>query len=205
MARMSSNEVHAELSAERDTLLSLARQSIEHGLQHGTTAKIDLAQYSPRLKQPGACFVTLLLNNELRGCIGSLTAHCPLANDVVHNAFAAAFQDPRFPPLTPKEFSRSRIHLSILTPAQPLQFAAEDELLRQIRPGIDGLILEDNGHRGTFLPSVWEQLPTTIEFWRHLKRKAGLPESYWSSTLRVQRYETLTLSEEKQIYYELQK
>jgi hypothetical protein len=197
MVRMSSNEVHAELGAERETLLALARQSIEHGVHHGVAPTIDLSRYATLLQQPGACFVTLLLNDELRGCIGSLVAHRPLAKDVIDNAFAAAFQDPRFSPLTPREFSRIHIHLSILTPAQPLTFGSEEDLLRQIRPGVDGLILEDKEHRGTFLPSVWEQLPTTTEFWRHLKRKAGLPEHYWSSTLRVQRYETLMLREEE--------
>lgn len=137
-----------------------------------------------------ATFVTLEIGGALRGCIGVLEAIRPLVVDVARNAFAAAFEDPRFPRLTRAELPRLDIHISVLTPPEPMHFDSEADLLRQIRPGIDGLILEDRGRRGTFLPSVWEQLPKPDEFFEHLRHKAGLPGGYWSETLIVSRYTT---------------
>lgn len=182
--------------AERATVKHVARQSIEHGLEHhnisGSFGEISLNQkdYPESLQQQRATFVTLQINNNLRGCIGTLEAHQPLVIDVAHNAHAAAFSDPRFPPLSQREFKDIDIHISILSPAVPIQFESEAELLKQIRPHIDGLILEDGRHRGTFLPSVWESLSTAEEFLLHLKYKAGLPADYWSDTIKVSRYTT---------------
>jgi len=119
-----------------------------------------------------------------------LEARRPLAEDVVQNAFAAAFGDPRFPPVTEPEVDKLDIHISVLSPLEEMHFASEADLLRQIRPGIDGLVLEDGPYRGTFLPAVWESLPDKRDFLRHLKIKAGLPPDYWSNTLRVWRYTT---------------
>ncbi len=110
--------------------------------------------------------------------------------DVVENAFASAFKDPRFPPLAAAEFDDLEIHISVLSPATPMMFSSEADLLRQLRPGVDGLILEDGPHRGTFLPSVWESLPQPLEFLRNLKMKAGLPADHWSDRVRVYRYQT---------------
>jgi AmmeMemoRadiSam system protein A len=107
---------------------------------------------------------------------------------VASNAYSAAFEDPRFAPLERGEFERLDIHLSLLSAPEPIQFGSEKDLLAQIRPSLDGLVLEEGARRGTFLPSVWEQLPDPVEFLRHLKRKAGLPADYWSATLRVSRY-----------------
>ncbi len=171
-------------------MLELVRSSIEHGLHHGSPAAVELEGLSSTLQEPGACFVTLETGHQLRGCIGSLEAHRPLAEDLVANGYAAAFQDPRFPPLSESEYPRTTIKISLLTPATPMQFSSEEDLLNQIRPGVDGLILSDRGHRGTFLPSVWEQLPSPRLFLSHLKQKAGLPEGYWSDTIRVERYQT---------------
>ena len=119
-----------------------------------------------------------------------LEAYQPLINDVAENAFKAAFNDPRFPPLNAEEFTDLTIHVSVLGKPEAIAFTDENDLLQQIRPGIDGLILEDGHHRGTFLPSVWESLPTAREFLRHLKQKAGLDTDYWSDTLRISRYTT---------------
>jgi len=102
----------------------------------------------------------------------------------------AAFRDPRFPPLAADEFDELDIHLSILTPAEPVSFTSEQELITQLQPGIDGLILEEGHRRGTFLPSVWEQLPEPQQFLRHLKQKAGLSPDYWSENIRISRYRT---------------
>ncbi len=175
---------------QRQEMVALARQSIEQGLISGTPLHIDLQLSSPYLQQPGACFVTLEIDHRLRGCIGSLETHRPLAEDLAENAFAAAFHDPRFPALTGDEFSRISIKLSLLSRPEPMQFHSETDLLRQLLPGMDGLILMEKQHRGTFLPSVWEQLPNPADFLNHLKQKAGLPAHYWSDTIRIERYRT---------------
>ena len=175
---------------ERILLRKLAHEAVEYGLQHDGYLPVDTTRYPRPLREPGASFVTLQKNGELRGCIGSLEAHRPLVEDVVHNAYAAAFSDPRFPPLSERELADVEFHLSILTPAVAMDFNSEADLLRQLRPGIDGLVLEDGNHRGTFLPSVWESLPDAVQFLQHLKLKAGLPTNYWSDTLKVSRYTT---------------
>jgi AmmeMemoRadiSam system protein A len=108
--------------------------------------------------------------------------------DVADNAYAAAFRDPRFPTLTQDEYPMLQYHISVLNPPEPMTFTSEDDLLKQIRPNIDGLVLSDKGMRGTFLPSVWESLPTAEQFLSHLKQKAGLPADYWSDTVKVERY-----------------
>jgi AmmeMemoRadiSam system protein A len=174
----------------RRALLAIARDSIDHGLAHGTALQPDLAALPPELGEPRAAFVTLHLDGQLRGCIGSLVAQRPLAEDVAANAFAAAFRDPRFPPVSRADAPRLALEISVLSPAQPMHFRSEADLLAQLRPGIDGLILSDLGRRGTFLPSVWSQLPAPRDFLVHLKHKAGLPADHWSATLSVERYTT---------------
>jgi len=173
---------------EQRQLLRLARDSIRFGLAHGRPLPVDPATLPERLKSRRASFVTLEKQAQLRGCIGSLEARRPLAEDIAGNAYAAAFQDPRFPPLAEAELDQLDIHLSLLTPPEPLHFQSEDELLAQLRPGVDGLILVEGGRRGTFLPSVWAQLPAPRQFLEHLKIKAGLPKSYWSDSIKVYRY-----------------
>ncbi len=175
---------------QRGLLNQIALQSIKHGLQQGRPVKTDLAVLPEKLRQPGATFVTLNKNGHLRGCIGSLEARRALAEDVAQNAFAAAFRDPRFPPLQASELDDLTLHISVLGEPEPMQFASEQDLVRQLKPGEDGLILEDGHHRGTFLPSVWESLPEPESFVRHLKQKAGLPPDYWSDSLQVSRYST---------------
>lgn len=140
------------------------------------------------LLQPGATFVTLTQGGELRGCIGTLEAHRPLAEDLEHNARAAAFDDPRFPALSEAELPRTRVEVSILSKPEPMRFVDEADALSQLRPGVDGVILEAGWHRATFLPQVWEQLPRPAEFMAHLKRKAGLAIDHWSEDVRLARY-----------------
>ena len=182
MALMSWNE------SQQNTLLQLARDSIAHGLETGEPLKVNVHDYPSELTVDRATFVTLERQGQLRGCIGMLEAVRPLVEDVAENAFAAAFRDPRFPPLADDELADLDLHISILSPAESMHFESEQDLIEQIRPGIDGLILQDGHRRGTFLPSVWEQLPDARQFLRHLKQKAGLPADYWSDTLRVSRY-----------------
>jgi AmmeMemoRadiSam system protein A len=180
---------------EKDQLLALARDSIAHGLEHGRAIKPVSSQFDENLQQVAACFVTLTMAHNLRGCIGHLSAIQPLFEDVAENAFSAAFNDPRFPQLRQDELNRVEIEISILTPSTPMEFTDEADLLNQIEPGIDGLILEDGYYRGTFLPTVWESLPDKRDFWKHLKMKAGLPVSHWSDTLKVSRYHTISFAE----------
>jgi AmmeMemoRadiSam system protein A len=174
--------------ALQQRLLELAKRSIQHGLKTGAPLKINLPEYPEELTEKRATFVTLQIHHQLRGCIGSLEAVRPLAEDIAENAYAAAFNDPRFPPLQAYELDDLEIHLSLLTPAEPVSFTSEQDLISQLQPGIDGLILEKGRRRGTFLPSVWEQLPEPEQFLRHLKQKAGLPLDYWSKNIRIYRY-----------------
>lgn len=176
--------------SQRTTLTVLAHKSIVHGIQYGHPIKVDITQYDPILGAQGACFVTLHRQNQLRGCIGSLQVKQPLIEDVAINAYAAAFQDPRFPPMEKNEIDDLSIHISVLSKSESIDFSTEDDLLQKIRPGVDGLILMDRGHRGTFLPSVWDTLPEPRAFLRQLKLKAGLSEDYWSDSIQIERYTT---------------
>ncbi len=188
MALMSFNE------EEQKRLLDLAFASIQHGLSTGQAIEINLADFPDRLKQKQASFVTLEINKQLRGCIGMLEAIRPLAKDVAENAFSAAFKDPRFAPLSRDEYSLLTLHISILSASEPISFNSEQDLIGQLRPGIDGLILQEKNRRGTFLPSVWETLPKPEQFLRHLKQKAGLPDDYWSKNIKIFRYTTEFIS-----------
>jgi len=170
-------------------LLELAHQSIEHGLRK-TRFDLRAEDYPEPLRARRASFVTLHVEGALRGCIGTLEARAPLVEDVAENARAAAFRDPRFPVLRHAELSCLDVHISVLGRPETLRFESERDLISQLRPGVDGLILEESGRRGTFLPSVWEQLPQPAEFLRQLKRKAGLPADYWSGTVQISRYTT---------------
>jgi AmmeMemoRadiSam system protein A len=172
-------------------LLALAREAIAAALAvPGYAARVPASELTaPWLLAPGASFVTLTRQNRLRGCIGSVRARRPLADDVRSNARAAALSDPRFPPLTAAELPETRIEVSLLSPASPLPAASEEEALAALRPGIDGVILELAGDaHATFLPQVWDNLPVPQDFLAHLKHKAGLPPDFWSPDLRLQRY-----------------
>lgn len=172
-------------STEHGTiLLPLARAAIASPLGRAHAASAT----APWLQEPGACFVTLTQQGSLRGCIGSLEARRPLLADVQANAVAAAFHDPRFAPLSAGELDHTEVEVSLLSPMQPLAFANETEALAQLRPGIDGVLFEYGTRRSTFLPQVWEQLPGVDEFMAQLKRKAGLPASFWAGEVRLQRY-----------------
>lgn len=179
---------------EQRYLLQLARRSIRHGLDTGHPGGID-TDAPASLHSHGAAFVTLHEHGQLRGCIGSLQAYRPLLEDVAEHAFDAAFRDPRFPPVQADEFDALRIHIEVLNPAEAIRFRDEADLLSQLRPGIDGLVLSEGRHKGTFLPTVWESLPDPASFFGQLKRKAGLPADYWSETLQVERYTTQGFAE----------
>jgi len=171
--------------AAGSTLVSIARAAI--GGELGAAAPLPSAG-APWLAQAGATFVTLMLAGKLRGCMGSLRAERPLGDDVAENARAAAFRDPRFAPLEREEWPRCKVELSLLSAPKPIRFADEADLLAQIRAGEDGLILEYQGRRGTFLPQVWEGLPDKRRFLEELKRKAGLAPETRLARCRVARY-----------------
>ncbi|MEK6663156.1 MAG: AmmeMemoRadiSam system protein A [Pseudomonadota bacterium] len=165
-------------------LLTIARAEISTALGRQITAEAD----APWLHHPGATFVTLTQAGELRGCIGSLEAHRPLLLDVKANALAAAFQDPRFMPLTLHELELTRVEISLLSTSEALTFNDQQDALSQLRPHIDGIIFEYRHYRSTFLPQVWEQLPDAETFMAHLKRKAGLTADFWAENVRLSRY-----------------
>jgi AmmeMemoRadiSam system protein A len=173
---------------ERVTLKEIARESILRGLKGGSPLEVAPESFSGSLRREGAAFVTLRRKGKLRGCIGSLTACRPLVVDVAENAYAAAFRDPRFSPLAVEEFQEVTIHISVLTP--PVELPVQDRagLLRALRPGVDGLLLEDPPHRATFLPQVWESLPEPERFLDELLKKAGLSPGHWSGSLTFKRY-----------------
>ncbi|MDH5546677.1 MAG: AmmeMemoRadiSam system protein A [Gammaproteobacteria bacterium] len=180
---------------EQKILLDIARASIENGLRVGVALEPVTGNYPAPLQELRATFVTLKKTGELRGCIGTLSAIRPLVNDVAHNAYAAAFEDPRFPSMQSKELPDTTLSISILSEATPISFGSEQDLIAQLRPGVDGLIISDGYHRATFLPSVWESLESPEEFLNHLKHKAGLSPSYWSDTLKAQRYTSFSIDE----------
>jgi uncharacterized protein len=171
-----------------EALLRVAWESIRHGLDHGRPLEVRPEEYAPPLREHGATFVTLELRGVLRGCVGSLEPRRPLVSDVARNAFAAAFHDSRFDALSSSELPGLDLHVSILTPLVPLKVESRQELLRVLRPGVDGLLLEEPPFRSTFLPQVWDSLEDPEEFLRELLLKAGLPEDHWSPTLRFLRY-----------------
>lgn len=177
---------------QRTLLLELARRSIECGISHGAPASVAVSDYAGELIANRACFVSLHLAGKLRGCIGNIEGVRPLVIDVADRAFAAANKDPRFAPLRADEFESVEIEISVLRPPEPLEAESEQALLSALRPEIDGLILQEGGSRGVFLPVVWNQLPDPREFLKELRKKAGLPEQSWSSSQRYWKFQTET-------------
>ena len=166
------------------TLLPIARAAIATAVGRPQQA----SEQETWLQERGACFVTLTQQGQLRGCVGTLEARRTLLSDVKANAVAAALQDPRFKPVTASELIRTEIEVSLLSALQALEFESEHHALAQLQPGVHGVVLEFERYRSTFLPQVWEQLPSAAEFMAHLKRKAGLPANFWAPGLRLQRY-----------------
>ncbi|MDF1791959.1 MAG: AmmeMemoRadiSam system protein B [Thalassobaculaceae bacterium] len=180
---------------DRRRLVEAACFGVTFGLQHGRAPSVGIGSgLSPSLSAQRAAFVTLTLDGNLRGCIGSVIAHRPLIADVADNAFKAAFADRRFAQLTPEEAERMEVSVSVLSTPRPMSFADEGDLVRQTRPDIDGLIMSDRidgrDHRGIFLPSVWSGIPKAEDFVRRLKNKSGLSMDHWSPGLTIHRYTT---------------
>lgn len=171
-------------------IINTCKDSIRSGLQLGDFTPLE---YPCVFDEQGASFVTLKINNNLRGCIGSIIAHRPLIRDITHNAHAAAFSDPRFKKLTLDEFDKIQITVSLLSKPKHIEFCTEDELLEKIEPYTDGLIIRDGNFQGVFLPDVWEQLPDKKEFLKQLKIKAGLPPNYLSNNLEAFKFQSIKI------------
>lgn len=176
-------------------LLGLARESIEYGVEHDAPVPVRVHELPDALGAPGASFTTLRREGRLRGCCGTLEAHQALAADVAYSAFQAAFRDTRFEPVRRDEIAGMHLEISVLSPMQPLRVGDEQDLLRQLEPGVDGLVIVEGIRRATFLPKVWETLPEPQEFLGQLKLKCGLPPDYWSARLEFLRYRTTTYAE----------
>jgi len=182
-------------NSQCEELLALARQSIELGLAEGRLATYPRQALHTSLATHRSTFVTLRIDRTLRGCCGSLHPQRPLAQDLWRNAWAAAFTDPRFPPLEAAEYPGIDVHISVLSELEPLAVADEAELLRSLRPEVDGLLLQLGESQVTFLPAVWQQLGDPVDFLRQLKFKAGWREDFWSPDLRLFRYTTQSFGE----------
>jgi AmmeMemoRadiSam system protein A len=176
-------------------LLSLARASIAWHLRAGSSLAVDPAHYAAEIQVNRAAFVTLKKNEELRGCVGTMNAWRPLVADVAENAAAAALEDRRFSPVTLTELADLEIAISLLSGLSRIPAETEAELVAQLRPGIDGLVLRDLKRQAIFLPQVWAQLDNPRAFLDHLKVKAGLAEDYWSSALIFERFTSVSIAE----------
>ncbi|MFL7813153.1 MAG: AmmeMemoRadiSam system protein A [Anaerolineales bacterium] len=181
---------------EKRLLLQIARDAIQRALQGEGRQRLDPKEYPPHLREIGACFVTLTRKGELRGCVGSIEASQPLVLDVRDRSLAAAFEDPRFPPLSPRELSELEIEISILTPPERLQYHDPADLPGLLRPGVDGVILTYQFRRATFLPQVWEKLPEPEVFLGRLCQKMGLEAGAWRHYLmEVETYQVEMFTE----------
>ena len=182
---------------EQDILLNTAREVIKARLNNETFSAPALVDLPPKLQENGACFVTLTKKGDLRGCVGSIAATQPLIKDVQDRALAAAFQDYRFPPLLLSELNEIQIEISCLTPPTRLNYQIPEELLKMLRPHIDGVILSYQGRRATFLPQVWEKLTSTELFLNRLCQKMGFDQDLWRrEVLTVETYQAVKFEEE---------
>lgn len=178
--------------ADRRRLLELAQQSTARGLGRVRPAPLPDGPWSVALCEPRATFTTLTLGGALRGCRGAIEPHRPLVEDVWHNAWASAYDDPRFPPVSADEVPRLAISISVLSPLEVIAADSEAQLIEALEPGVDGLVLARGAARATFLPAVWQTLPDPRDFVAQLKYKAGWSASFWSPDLRAYRYRTET-------------
>ena len=189
--------VEAALDSVGRTLIELACASIASGLTAGSPKPVTVTPDLPAiLAAPGAVFVTLQRGGQLRGCVGSLVAQRPLITDVADNAFKAAFKDPRFPPLRHDDLTDLDLSLAVLSPPVPMCCGDDTDLLGQLRPGLDGLIIEDGPRRALFLPAMWRQLPDRRQFLSQLKHKAGLHADHWSPAFKAARFRAVEIKQE---------
>lgn len=182
---------------DKKFLLNLARQSITYFLENNKIMNFDENRIkSSILKRKLATFVTLTENGMLRGCIGNLKPMQPLYLSVINNSVAAAFEDPRFPKLQHEELNKIKIEISILTEPKKIDYNSQQDLIKKIRAGRDGIIIKYANRQATFLPQVWKELSNKEEFLSHLCLKAMLPPDFWKkSHLEVFKYHVLSFEE----------
>ena len=182
--------------AECDQLLEIARQALIAASSGVPRPVLDVNVLPPRLQELRACFVTLMANGELRGCTGTLAARRSLAEEVAYSTVQTALFDPRFSPVSLGQVDAIRIEISVLTPSKPLFYDSPDDLLRQLRPNVDGVTLRQGQNRSTFLPQVWERLADPVEFLTLLSRKMGLPGDSWRRPdMEVETYQAFKIEE----------
>ncbi len=181
----------------KEILLSLARASIKSYFRSGRVDTSRVDEEYPELMKKGASFVTLTQDGKLRGCIGSIIAHRSLLEDVLENARSAAFNDPRFMPLSEDELGRTKIEVSVLTPAKRLEYGDVDDLREKIQVGVDGVILKEGYRQATFLPQVWEELNDFDLFFSHLCQKAGLGTRCLESHPEISVYQVEKVQEDE--------
>ncbi|MGQ0594908.1 MAG: AmmeMemoRadiSam system protein A [Gammaproteobacteria bacterium] len=179
---------HGLAAPLRRRLADIAWASIRHGLTHHRALDLAGQAFPPRLLAHRSAFVTLHRGDTLRGCVGSIETYRPLVEDVAANAYAAAFEDPRFEAVRGEELPDLAVHIAVLSATTVIAFASEQDLCDQIRPGVDGIVIEQGERRATFLPAVWDTLPNPAAFLRELRRKAGIPPADGWLDLRVWRY-----------------
>lgn len=180
---------------EQAQLLVIARGSIESGLVANRPLDIAHSGIAGALTKRHGNFVTLTQRGTLRGCVGTIQGTRPLAQNIAVSAYNAAYRDTRFSPLSADEIDQTRIEISVLTQPEPIAAGTHEELLANLHPNEDGLLMENAGHQTTFLPKVWEKVPDPQQFVQQLMVKAGLPGDYWSETIRFHRYQTISFSE----------
>jgi AmmeMemoRadiSam system protein A len=171
-----------------DALFALADLGVRAGLAGQPAPQVDPEILLPALRQPQGAFVTIEVDGELNGCIGSIVAAEPLGVAVPQLAWKAAFADPRLPPLTPAEHPSTEIKISVLTPLEPVAAGSEAELLANLEVGTDGVLIRSGAANATFLPAMWDKLPDPLSFLRHLEAKAGLRPGHWPSDMEAWRY-----------------
>lgn len=170
----------------RELLLDIAESEIRAALGVGDRRRLDLERLPPELSGPGGAFVTLHVGGQLNGCIGTIESADPIALSVARLAVQSAFEDPRLPALRRQDLPQLEIEISLLSTPHPIPASTRAELLANLRPGADGLILAAGRFRAVFLPVVWRQLPDPDEFLDHLLRKAGLPTFGWPDGIRAE-------------------
>jgi AmmeMemoRadiSam system protein A len=177
------------LTAEEGArLLEVAHDSIVRGLGGAGLTLPDLGTLPAGLGRPAGVFVTLEVDGQLNGCIGTITPDQALAHATARHARSAAFEDPRLPLLRPEDYPRLTVEVSVLSALTPVAAGSPEQLLASLRPHVDGLVLTGAGRRGVFLPKVWERLPEPGEFVAHLLFKAGLPPAWWPPDAAAQRF-----------------
>lgn len=178
---------------EKRELVRMAREAILYGLHSHQRQQVNTAAYAPAFQTKVASFVTLTIKGNLRGCVGSTENYRPLIEDVAYNAYSAAFEDSRFHPLSPDEYPALEVQTSILSSKETILFTCEEDLIRQLRPSIDGLLIKKNERHATFLPSVWASFPDPQQFLDQLKCKARIDDAV-PGRLNVWRYTTVSFS-----------